>query len=122
MAEALKRSYAAASTDTGHTGNTPAPFLGHAEKLADFGYRAVHEMTVAAKAIIHALYGTAPRLSYWNGCSTGGRQGLMEAQRFPSDYDGIIAGAPANPQTRLNSWNVYVGHAARLTSRRGGRV
>ena len=87
-------------------------FLGHPEKLVDFGYRAVHEMTVAAKAIIDAFYGTAPKLSYWNGCSTGGRQGLMEAQRFPADYDGIIAGAPANPQTRLAAWNVYVGQAA----------
>ena len=112
MAEALKRGYATASTDTGHTGPTAAPFLGHPEKLVDFGYRAVHEMTVAAKAIIDAFYATGPKLSYWNGCSTGGRQGLMEAQRFPADYDGIIAGAPANPQTRLNSWNVYVGQAA----------
>jgi feruloyl esterase len=112
MAEALKRGYATASTDTGHTGNTAAPFLGHPEKLVDFGYRAVHEMTVAAKAIIDAFYGTRAKFSYWNGCSSGGRQGLMEAQRFPADYDGIIAGAPANPQTRLASWNVYVGQAA----------
>jgi feruloyl esterase len=78
----------------------------------DFGYRAVHEMTVAAKVLVAAFYGGPPRLSYWNGCSTGGRQGLMEAQRFPGDYDGIIAGAPANPQTRLSAWNVYVGQAA----------
>ncbi len=112
MAEALKRGYATASTDTGHSGNTAASFLGHPEKLVDFGYRAVHEMTVAAKAIVEAFYGTAPKLSYWNGCSSGGRQGLMEAQRFPADYDGIIAGAPANPTTRLSSWNTYIGHAA----------
>jgi len=109
MAEALKGRYATASTDTGHTGNTPAPFLGHPDKLVDFGYRAVHEMTVAAKAIVNAFYGRAPRFSYWNGCSTGGRQGLMQAQRFPDDYDGIIAGAPANPWSRLASWNVYIG-------------
>ena len=69
-------------------------------------------MTVAAKAIIEEFYGTRPKFSYWNGCSTGGRQGLMEAQRFPADYDGIIAGAPANPQTRLAAWNLYVGQAA----------
>ena len=112
MAEALKRGYATASTDTGHTADTGPIFLGRAEKLVDFGYRAVHEMTVAAKAIVAAFYGADPKLSYWNGCSTGGRQGLMEAQRFPADYDGIIAGAPANPQTRLSAWNVYVGRAA----------
>ncbi len=82
MAEALKRGYATASTDTGHTADAVPAFLGHPEKLVDFGYRAVHEMTVAAKAIIDAFYGTDPRLSYWNGCSTGGRQGLMEAQRL----------------------------------------
>jgi len=112
MAEALKRGYSTASTDTGHTGNTAAPFLGHPEKLVDFGYRAVHEMTVVAKAIIDAFYGSRPKFSYWNSCSSGGRQGLMEAQRFPADYDGIVAGAPANPPTRLASWNVYVGQAA----------
>jgi feruloyl esterase len=111
MAEALKRGYATASTDTGHTASTGPAFLSHPEKLVDFGYRAVHEMTVAAKAIIDRFHGSGPKFSYWNGCSTGGRQGLMEAQRFPADYDGIIAGAPATPQTRLNAWNVYVGHA-----------
>jgi feruloyl esterase len=112
MAEALKRGYATASTDTGHTADAVPAFLGHPEKLVDFGHRAVHEMTVAAKAIVAAFYGTGPKLSYWNGCSTGGRQGLMEAQRFPTDYDGIIAGAPANPQTRLAAWNIHVGQAA----------
>lgn len=69
-------------------------------------------MTVAGKAIAATFYGSGPKVSYWNGCSTGGRQGLMEAQRFPADYDGIVAGAPANPQTRLAAWNVYVGQAA----------
>jgi feruloyl esterase len=112
MAEALKRGYATSSTDTGHSGGTAAPFLGHPEKLIDFGYRAVHEMTVAAKAIIDTFYGAGPKLSYWNGCSSGGRQGLMEAQRFPDDYDGIIAGAPVTSQTRLVSWSTYVGQAA----------
>jgi feruloyl esterase len=112
MAEALKRGYATASTDTGHTGNTAAPFLGHPEKLVDFAYRAVHEMTVTAKAIIRAFYDTSPKLSHFNGCSLGGRQGLIEAQRFPDDYDGIIAGAPAISQTRLVTWSNHVGHAA----------
>lgn len=111
MAEALKRGYATASTDTGHTGDTAAPFLGNPEKLVDFAFRAVHEMTVTAKAIIGSFYRTAPKLSYWNGCSLGGRQGLIEAQRFPADYDGIIAGAPAISQTRLVSWSTHVGKA-----------
>src|SRR5207253_6469520 len=62
-----------------------------------------HEMTVKAKAVIQAFYGSAPKLSYWNGCSTGGRQGLKEAQKFPDDYDAIIAGAPAN-RTAISLW------------------
>lgn len=112
MAEALNRGYATASTDTGHVGNTAAPFLGHPEKLVDFAYRAVHEMTITAKAIINAFYDTIPKLSYWNGCSLGGRQALTQAQRFPADYDGIIAGAPVISQTRLVTWSTYVGQAA----------
>src|ERR1044072_8155334 len=98
MAFALSEGYATASTDTGHVNDgTQGRFaVGHPEKLTDFAYRAVHEMTVASKAIITAFYGTAPRLSYGNGCSTGGRQALIEAQRFPDDFDGIVAGAPAN--------------------------
>lgn len=109
MAEALKRGYATASTDTGHTGDTAEPLLGHPEKLVDFSYRAVHEMTIVAKAIVRAFYDANPKLSYWNGCSTGGRQGLIEAQRFADDYDGIIAGAPPISQTRLVTWSTHVG-------------
>lgn len=60
----------------------------------DFGHEGVHDMTVTAKAVVSAYYGQAPEYSYWNGCSTGGRQGLMEAQKYPEDYDGILAGAP----------------------------
>ena len=71
------------------------------ERLVDFASRSEHEMTVVAKALIEAFYGEAPQRSYWIGCSTGGKQGLMEAQRFPTDYDGIVAGAPANNWTRL---------------------
>jgi feruloyl esterase len=111
MADALKRGYATAATDTGHSGNTLASTMGHPEKLVDFGYRAVHVMTVAAKTVIAAFYGRPATHAYWNACSSGGRQGLMEAQRYPSDYDGIIAGSPANPSTRLGTWNVYVGQA-----------
>jgi feruloyl esterase len=94
MGRALARGYAAASTDTGHVGNTASFALGHPEKLIDFGWRAVHEMTVAAKAIVTTHYGAAPKFSYWNGCSAGGRQAMVEAQRFPADFDGIIAGSP----------------------------
>jgi feruloyl esterase len=113
MAESLGRGYAVASTDTGHSGNGgDASFaLGHPEKLIDFGYRAVHEMTAAAKAFVEAFYDAAPRFSYWNGCSTGGKQGLTEAQRFPADYDGIVAGAPANNWTRLMTGLLWAGRA-----------
>ena len=67
--------------------------MGHPEKVIDFGYRAVHEMTVQAKAIVASFYGSGPKLSYWNGCSSGGKEGLKEAQQFPRDYDGIVAGS-----------------------------
>jgi feruloyl esterase len=111
MGQALRRGYATASTDTGHSGGSARFALGHHEKLIDFGYRAVHEMTVKAKAIIAAFYGDAPRLSYWNGCSTGGRQGLKEAQQYPSDFDGIIAGAPANYRTHLQIGQIWTAGA-----------
>jgi feruloyl esterase len=94
LARGVERGYAAAMTDTGHEGGSARFALGHPEKLIDFGYRSTHEMTLAAKAIIAAYYGQAPKLSYFTGCSAGGRQGLMEAQRFPEDYDGIVAGSP----------------------------
>jgi Tannase and feruloyl esterase len=109
MALALTRGYAAAGTDTGHEGDmVDAGFaVGHPERMIDFGYRAVHEMTVKAKAVIEAFYGKGPRHSYWDGCSTGGKQGLTEAQRFPYDYDGIIAGAPANFFTHLVASGIW---------------
>jgi len=95
LANALRAGYATASTDTGHVGGDGSFALGHPELLIDFGYRAIHEMTVKGKRIVEAFYGTAPRESYFVGCSTGGRQGLAEAQRYPDDYNGIVAGAPA---------------------------
>ena len=102
MARALQEGYATASTDTGHKASDNDSFaIGHPEKLIDFGYRAVHEMAVQSKTIISAYYKRGPRLSYWNGCSTGGRQGLMSAQRYPEDFDAILAGAPANNHSRL---------------------
>ena len=107
MATALAAGYAAASTDTGHEGNNPNFIPDHPEKVVDFAYRAVHEMTVAAKAIIAAYYNDGPKYSYWNGCSTGGRQAMAEAQRFPADYDGIVAGAPASYVTKLQGSQVW---------------
>lgn len=103
MADAVRAGYASASTDTGHVGGRGTFALDHPEKLLDFSWRSEHEMTVKAKAVIQAFYGSAAKLSYWNGCSTGGRQGLKEAQMFPDDYDGIIAGAPAN-RTAISLW------------------
>ena len=101
MAGAVARGYAAASTDTGHTTSDASWALGHPEKIVDYGHRAIHEMTEKAKAIIGAFYGSAPKRSYFASCSNGGRQALMEAQRYPNDYDGLIAGAPANYFTRI---------------------
>jgi feruloyl esterase len=103
LADAVRAGYASASTDTGHVGGRGTFALDHPEKLIDFAWRSEHEMTVKAKAVIAAFYGSGPRLSYWNGCSTGGRQGLKEAQQFPEDYDAIIAGAPAN-RTAISLW------------------
>jgi feruloyl esterase len=108
MSVALQEGYATASTDTGHKGGNALFAVDHPEKLTDFAYRAIHEMTVQAKAIVSAYYSRAPRLSYFNGCSTGGRQGLMEAQKFPEDFDAIVAGAPANYQTHLHAWDLSV--------------
>lgn len=103
LARAVTAGYATAATDTGHqAGGTDATWaLGHPEKIVAFGYRAIHETAVQAKAILHAFYGKPEKRSYFSSCSNGGRQALMEAQRYPDDYDGIIAGAPANYWTHL---------------------
>jgi feruloyl esterase len=105
----VNRGYAVASTNTGHDGGDATFALGHPEKLVDFGWRAVHEMTVKGKALAQAFYTKAPERSYWNGCSSGGKQGLKEAQKFPLDYDGIIAGAPANYWTHLMAGDLWPG-------------
>ena len=102
LADGLLRGYATASSDTGHTGGSASFVLGHPEKLIDFGYRAMHEMAVHSKAIIRAFYSRTPQLSYYQGCSTGGRQGLMSAQRYPDDFDAIVAGAPVYNMVHLN--------------------
>ncbi len=103
LAAAVTQQYASASTDTGHTRANPAWALGHPEKIKDYGYRSVHEMTVYAKNLIESFYGHSISHSYFASCSNGGRQALMEAQRYPADYDGILAGAPANNWTSLLS-------------------
>jgi feruloyl esterase len=108
MQAALREGYATATTDTGHKGGDAIFALNHPEKLVDFAYRAVHETVVKSKTLITAYYGKAPKFSYWNGCSTGGRQGLMEAQKFPDDFDAIVAGAPADYQTHLHAWDMMV--------------
>jgi feruloyl esterase len=108
MTHAVREGYASASTDTGHTGSSGRFALGHPDKITDFAYRAVHETAVEAKVLIAAYYGRGPRLSYWEGCSTGGRQGLMSAQRYPEDFDGIIAGAPAYNQIYISAWRMHL--------------
>jgi feruloyl esterase len=101
LAAAVKAGYAAAGTDTGHVGGNADFVPGHPEKLVDFGHRAVHEMTVTAKTVVAAHYETRPARSYFNSCSTGGRQALIEAQRYPEDFDGIVAGDASWDQMRL---------------------
>jgi feruloyl esterase len=105
LAGAIRENYAAASTDTGHqAGGQDATWaLKHPEKIVDYGHRAIHETALKGKAVVKMFYGDAPKRSYFSSCSNGGRQALMEAQRYPEDYDGIIAGAPANYWTYLLS-------------------
>ena len=110
MAEPLRRGYAAAATDDGHqaSGVDASWALGHPEKVVDFGYRALKETTEVAKDLMLAFNSSGPRRSYFMGCSDGGREALMEAQRFPEDWDGIVAGSPANNWTHLLTgflWN-----------------
>jgi len=104
MANALLYGYATAGTDAGHSSGAEtnaAWALGHPEKIIDFGYRAVHEMTATAVALIQDFYNKAPAHKYFASCSDGGREALMEAQRYPLDYNGILAGDPANNWTGL---------------------
>jgi hypothetical protein len=113
--------FATSSTDTGHPATGTANGDGAANGaqlgggfalnptddtlneglITDFASRSLHEMALKAKAVIHAYYGQPPKYSYWTGCSTGGRQGWEEAQRFPEDYDGVLAGSPAINWDRL---------------------
>jgi len=103
MAAAMAEGYATSGTDTGHVGMGATFALGHPEKVKDFGWRAVHDMNVQAKVLVKAFYGRAEGHAYFTACSDGGREALMEAQRFPGDFDGILAGAPAYNWTALIS-------------------
>ena len=110
LAAGLQKGYAVTNTDTGHSGGVGefAWAVGHPEKLTDYAYRAVHEVTLAARALTTTFYRHSPDKSFWNGCSTGGRQGLMEALRYPEDYDAIVAGAPANNFGPLMALSIQV--------------
>lgn len=98
MTRPLAGGAAVAATDDGHEGPSPpgAEWASHPERIIDYGYRAVHLTAVISKMIAAGFYGSQPKRSYFLGCSTGGREGLTEAQRYPEDFDGILAGAPAN--------------------------
>jgi feruloyl esterase len=111
MAAALKAGFATASTDTGHTTKEPIEWLRDKERLIDYSYRGLHLTTVNAKAITGAYYTEQPKKSYYTGCSTGGKQGLMEAQRFPADFDGIVAGNAANFWSRQMISEIWNGVA-----------
>jgi feruloyl esterase len=110
LAEGLRRGYATANTDMGHLGTSPDPgswALHHPELVIDQGYRAQHETAVKAKAIVQAFYGKPPGRSYFVGCSSGGWQALTEAHRYPHDYDGLIAGAPASEVVHLHAAQIW---------------
>lgn len=118
----LVRGYATASTDTGHPG--PSPTFAHNDRPAeiDFAFRAIHVTTRSAKEIVNAYYGSAPEYSYFRGCSTGGRQALMEAQRFPEDFDGWSVGAPIYDYTYKQTYNASWAAKAMFDNDRAGHV
>ena len=114
LAEGLRRGYAVANTDMGMAtppGETASIFVNRPERWTDWGYRATHEMTLFAKQMVRAYYERDAKHSYFVGCSTGGEQALMESQRYPDDYDGIVGGAPAHNRTGVHVsilWNFAV--------------
>jgi feruloyl esterase len=108
--ERVGQGYAVANSNTGHdSGSEPAASFGtNLESVIDFGHRAIHLTAIASKTIVRAFYGRAAQYSYFEGCSTGGRQGLMEAQRYPDDFDGIVAGAPVFDYQAVNITHVWL--------------
>ncbi len=112
LADIMQRGYVAAGTDTGHVDEGFQWAIGHPEKWADWGYRAVHEMVVVTKTLAQAYYGKPIQYSYWNSCHNGGNQGLNEAQRYPEDFDGIVAGDPAYWISRLQPGSLYISWVA----------
>src|SRR5437667_2297976 len=120
MPDALRRGYATAGTDTGHQEPGDDWAIGHPEKMIDFAYRSTHEMTLKAKAIVKAFYERPAQYSYFKGCSTGGRMALREAQRYPDDYDGIIAGALAN--RHIHMWTAGVARSVELSRHPEGNL
>jgi hypothetical protein len=106
--ENVKRGYATASTDTGHLVSDEFWAIGHRERVIDFAHRAKHLVTVAAKGLIAAFYGKGPDFSYHNSCSTGGRQGLIEMQRYPDDFDGVVVGAPVSFLSNLYTYRGWM--------------
>jgi len=117
MRNVIRLGYATAGNDTGHSaadGPSGMFALGHPEKIVDFAYRAMHEMTATSKKLINEFYGRPQQFAYYKGCSTGGRQGVMAAQRYPEDFDGIIAGALANRHIQMHTAGAARGiHLAR---------
>jgi feruloyl esterase len=110
LARNIQRGYAAAGTDDGHAdpvGTDASWALGHPQKIIDFGFRALKETTDKAKAVIKAFAGAGPQYSYFAGCSDGGREALMEGQRYPNDFDGIVVGDPANNWIPLLSQHIW---------------
>jgi feruloyl esterase len=120
MPDALRRGYATAGTDTGHQEPGGDWAIGHPEKMIDFGYRSTHEMTLKAKEIVKAFYDQPAKYSYFKGCSTGGRMALMEAQRYPADYNGIIAGSLAN--RHIHMWTAGVARSIELSRHPEGNL
>jgi feruloyl esterase len=120
MPQALRLGYATAGTDTGHQDPGGAWAIGHPEKMIDFGYRATHEMTLKSKQIVREFYDRSAQYSYFKGCSTGGRMALMEAQRYPDDYDGIIAGSLAN--RHIHMWTAGIARSIDLSRHPEGSI
>jgi feruloyl esterase len=113
MPQALRLGYATAGTDTGHQEQGGNWAIGHPEKMIDFAHRSTHEMTLKAKEIVKVFYDQNAKYAYFKGCSTGGRMAVMEAQRYPDDYDGIIAGSLAN--RHIHMWTAGVARSIELS-------